>query len=377
MTTIQGNLASVARDVDSARRKADKVQSGKNAANKVANASSDMDYASQQWDSQAPYVFEQLQALDENRVNHLRDVLTQFQTHEIDQVERNRVSAESCLNVVLNMNTADEISTFVARRAGGAPTMSPRPKSRTASAQPLSVPQRGGSSDDRAGAVTDTSGGALRARSGSGPVPPPPVQESPRRPTGFGGLKRLGTVIGRRKDKKADRPPSPEKRMRSTLNPLRRGTSSKDMQAIPSPDASTMDLPSLPKQGPPLPTTSVPVADRAPPSPPEPRRTHEQVNGDSISPAPRRTSSLPRTNGATNNRELGQTEDIPPVLPPPKLAEVSLRSIPNSYIYAYLNRRGATTRAIAYRHLRLTKYHVLSKRQQRQGKLNLITIGAR
>ena len=324
MSTIQGNLASIARDVDSARKKADKVHSGRTSANKVANATSDVEQANQQWDSQAPYVFEQLQALDESRVNHLRDLLTQFQTHEIDQVERNRVSAESCLNAILNVNTADEISTFVARRSGSAPTISPRPKSRAASGQPLSVPQRAASSDDRASVATDTSGGALQARLGSGPGPTL-QQESPRRPTGFGGLKRLGTVIGRKKEKKTERPPSPEKRMRSNLNPLRRGTSSRDMQTIPSPNASTVNLPSLsPPQEPPLPKTVVSPPQEALHSPVEQRRTGDQVNGDTISPAPRRTSSLPRANGVATNHELIQSEDIPPIPSQPKPAEVSI-----------------------------------------------------
>ena len=119
ISTIQGNLAAVAKDLDGAQKKAQKLAGGKSSANKVANATSDVDIANQAWDSQAPYVFEQLQALDESRVNHLRDVLTQFETHEVDLVERNRITAESCLNALLNVNTADEISTFVARNSGG------------------------------------------------------------------------------------------------------------------------------------------------------------------------------------------------------------------------------------------------------------------
>lgn len=341
LSTIQGHLASVARDVDAARRKADKVQSGRTSANKVANASSDVEHANQQWESQAPYVFEQLQALDESRVNHLRDVLTQFQTHEVDLVERNRVSAESCLNAILNVNTADEISTFVAR-SQSAPTMSPRPKSRAASSQPFSASQRGGSSSAR----TDSRNGdgAFRPRSGSGHGPT--VQESPRRPTGFGGLKRLGTVIGRKKDKKAERPPSPEKRSRSNVNPLRRGQISKDMQAIPSPDASTVNLPSVsPRQ--------------EPPSLPKP--STEEASDQ----ARRRTSSLPRTNGFANNRDLPQSEDIPPVPTPPKPVEVSIISA-KRYFHAD-SRKSVITRATLYRRQRMMRFRVLSKKLLPQG----------
>src|SRR5271154_3498333 len=121
MSTIQGNLASLAKDLDKAQSKADKLKdkSGKTSADKVANINSSVDDASQQWESQAPYVFEQLQSLDETRVNFLRDALTQFQTHEVDQVERNRTSAESCLNALLNIETADEIKAFAAKISGG------------------------------------------------------------------------------------------------------------------------------------------------------------------------------------------------------------------------------------------------------------------
>ena len=142
VSTVQGNLAAVAKDVDGAHKRAAKLSTGKSSANKVANATSDVEAANQQWESQAPYVFEQLQALDEGRVNHLRDVLTQLETHEVDLVERNRITAETCLNALLNVDTSDEISTFVARISGG-------------SGGELSIPPRIGSRD-MAGSSTDT-----------------------------------------------------------------------------------------------------------------------------------------------------------------------------------------------------------------------------
>ena len=138
VNTIQGNLLAIAKDVDNAQRKASKLSGGKS-ANKIANATSDVEAANQMWESQAPYVFEQLQALDESRVNHLRDVLTQLETHEADQVEKSRASAESCLNSILNINTTEEISAFVARQTANAPTIPERQASRN----------RAGSSVDR------------------------------------------------------------------------------------------------------------------------------------------------------------------------------------------------------------------------------------
>ena len=140
MTTIQGNLAAVAKDVDGAHKRAAKLSGGKSSANKVANATSDVQAANQQWESQAPYVFEQLQALDESRINHLRDVLTQLETHEVDLVERNRITAESCLNALLNVDASDEISTFVARISGGEPSLPPRIGNRGATTGPMESP---------------------------------------------------------------------------------------------------------------------------------------------------------------------------------------------------------------------------------------------
>jgi hypothetical protein len=132
MTTIQGNLNSIAKELASAQKKAAK------GGRKADTATSTAEDVAQQWESQAPYVFEQLQALDETRVNHLRDVLTQFQTHEVDSIEKYRQSAESCLNALLNMETADEIKTFATRMAAGRGSMPRTQTSGVGSARPTS-----------------------------------------------------------------------------------------------------------------------------------------------------------------------------------------------------------------------------------------------
>ena len=168
MSTIQGNLVAVSRELETSQKRADKLRGGKSGANKVANASSDFENANQQWLTQAPYVFEQLQALDESRVNHLRDVLTQLETHEVDRIERNRIAAETCLNVILNLNTADEISAFVARSSSSAPTIPTRLTSRITSGNTLGLPPPSRGGDDGASERSASSGGALRL--GSGPV---------------------------------------------------------------------------------------------------------------------------------------------------------------------------------------------------------------
>lgn len=117
ITTIQGNLSSIARDLTKAREKADKALA--KGGRRADDAHTNVDDASREWESQSPYVFEQLQALDESRVNHLRDVLTQFQTHELDRLEKGRASAEGCLNALLNVETADEIKTYAVKVTQG------------------------------------------------------------------------------------------------------------------------------------------------------------------------------------------------------------------------------------------------------------------
>jgi hypothetical protein len=119
MPGIQTSLAGLAKNVENAQKKVDKARAkGVKGAEKLAIEIANAEEVHQQWDSRAPFVFEQLQSADESRLNHLRDVLTQLETHEVDQVERAREAAESCLNVLLNVQTADEIKTFATKMAG-------------------------------------------------------------------------------------------------------------------------------------------------------------------------------------------------------------------------------------------------------------------
>jgi hypothetical protein len=156
MSNISGNLAATAKEIDTAQKKMIKLKDkgAKAKATSVADAAQDVEKAEVTWDSSAPYVFEQLQAIDESRLNHLRDVLTQFQTHEVDQVERNRITAEETLNAMLNIETADEIQTWALRmRSGDLPTVS-RKMSNTGTpsrslAPPPMTPTSGQADDDR------------------------------------------------------------------------------------------------------------------------------------------------------------------------------------------------------------------------------------
>lgn len=157
MATITGNLQSIGKDVELAQKKADKLKDkgGKAAAGKVASAASEVENAQGQWDSQAPYVFERLQAVDEERVDHLRNVLTQYQTHVTDCVTSAGREGEDCMNAILNVQTADEIKTFSLRSTRGLPATS------TATA-------------------TATSSTAKRrmSRADASPAPPPPTTDA-------------------------------------------------------------------------------------------------------------------------------------------------------------------------------------------------------
>lgn len=102
----------------------------------------------------------------------------------------------------------------------------------------------------------------------------------------------------RKADPKAvEQSPSPEKRSKPSRNPLRRGPSSRNMQQIPSPDASTTELPTSPsrQQTPSKHEAIQGTPVQADSSPLEQRRLEPDVNGDIIKPAAPR--DLPLTNG--------------------------------------------------------------------------------
>jgi hypothetical protein len=205
MSNMQGNLSHIARDVDRARQKLERLQS-KGDGGKIASATGEFENTQAQWESQAPYVFENLQAADESRWNHLRDVLTQFQTHEIDQVEKHRISAEQVLNILLSVETADEIKTFALSAAE-------RSATQTSSAPVIPPPSR---SATVASSLGRTASHASEQDDGS--IAPLPEKKEKG---AFKGLKRLGTVMGRRRESKqpqqlAAMSESPERKPKSS-----------------------------------------------------------------------------------------------------------------------------------------------------------------
>ncbi|KAK2040806.1 SAFF domain-containing protein [Colletotrichum somersetense] len=139
MQTISANLTAMARDLEDAQKKADALarKGPKTNAQKMADATTRLESATQQWDSQAPFIFETLQALDEQRVNQLRDLLTQYETHESDQAQRNQARAADTLASMLEISTEQEIESFKERVLSGKPRLEKRA---TASRQSSNVP---------------------------------------------------------------------------------------------------------------------------------------------------------------------------------------------------------------------------------------------
>lgn len=227
MGNMSGNLAAIAKDITNAQKKTQKLDA--KGGTKAENARSDLDDATNQWETQAPFVFEQLQALDEARVNHLRDVLTQFQTHELDSVEKGRTSAESCLNALLNVETADEIRTFAARAKGQAGTTpASRRESMPSSSRPAGMnipptppPPRNTHLEQRNSSVS--------GQDTLAPLPEPLKEKK------LSGLKRLGTVMGRRKSAMPPPPPGEKKKEKTrSFAPFRRQESSRSFQDLES-----------------------------------------------------------------------------------------------------------------------------------------------
>lgn len=119
MQTFVTNMQNMAKELDDSQTAADKAN--KKGGKKAEAANTRLETATQQWESQAPFIYESLQALDEQRTNHLRDLLTQLQTHEVDQASRTQASAEEALNMTLEVDTAQEIQSFASRTVAGKP----------------------------------------------------------------------------------------------------------------------------------------------------------------------------------------------------------------------------------------------------------------
>lgn len=114
MKVMETNLGSVAKSIDASEERVEKLRKRglKAKPQQVAEATQAVSSAVAEWDSQAPFVFEKLQAADESRCNQLRDALTRFQTFELDHAQMTVQSASATLTIILDINTNEEIKSF-------------------------------------------------------------------------------------------------------------------------------------------------------------------------------------------------------------------------------------------------------------------------
>jgi hypothetical protein len=381
MSTIQGNLVAMQKELDEAQVKADKLgkKGGKANSLKVDNASQKLETANSQWDSQAPFVFEKLQAVDESRLNHLRDVLTQYLTHEADQVERNRVTAETTLNSLLEVDTSQEIQNFAKNATQGKPKLERNARRTSSSAgsntmPPPPIPKfaAGDGGSEHSGRNEGSSGvcsclihfhyyylpillqsplnslypnpGLLRSSLEAGYSQRRVVAFQTRELSKFGymfvshsiyslvfaleskgGLKRFGTMLGRRRQSVHGsfvRAPSPPKGFNS---PFGRAPGSRDGRPTPSPRASSnnlRDTPSRDNRLSSLVESPTSPTDRTATSQSERHRSEDVTNGEFTG---FRAGSLlnpevipPRSSASDNvNGTTSRDIDLSDVKPPP------------------------------------------------------------
>ncbi|KAK9367228.1 Muniscin C-terminal mu homology domain-containing protein [Lipomyces kononenkoae] len=134
MRAIQENLSRVAREIESAEDKVDKYK--KKGSSKIAGAHQNVNNAIAEWDSQAPLVFEKLQVIDEARLLMLKDVLTRYETSEVDKAQRVVTLCEENLNALLSFDPQDEIKVYALQiQTNGVPRTA-----RTSSRHPVPPP---------------------------------------------------------------------------------------------------------------------------------------------------------------------------------------------------------------------------------------------
>lgn len=197
--TVERNLANLAKDFESAQRDSDKLarKGGKAATAKVEAAQSKLTSKSADWEVQAPFIFEKLQGIDESRLNHLRDVLTQLGTHETDQVERDRTTVEATLSTLLDIDTSVEIHNFAANHTGGKPIERSRAPPRQGST--VSASARSAVSNHSSTLAPPPTSSSLTRQSVDDTASQHSRNDGSFHEKKESGLKRFGTMLNRRR----------------------------------------------------------------------------------------------------------------------------------------------------------------------------------
>ncbi|KAF5644586.1 SYP1 with a potential role in actin cytoskeletal organization [Fusarium sp. NRRL 52700] len=326
MNTMSSNLSTMARDLEESQNQVDKLtkKGGRANTSKVDAASSKLESATGQWESQAPFIFESLQALDESRVNNLRDLLTQYQTHESDSAGRVQENAMETLALMLEIDTEKEIQSFVHRATAGKaklPTRTSTRQSSVAGTTPSTpVPPSTADSTNLPAQSTHTSSPA--------PVPAPTSSHAgdddisehnsvPQEKPG-GKLRRLGTMFGGRRRQSMHAgfgQLSPGK-----LGPSfgRMGTSHSQNDRGVSPRGSSNNLAEHHRLSSLAETPDVPKLPNNETDSPRPDASHENTNGVSHN-GTLLDSPIPQTTGDTvnGNHEPDLSDVQPPPGPPP------------------------------------------------------------
>lgn len=305
---VQGNLHNMARELEDAREKSEKLskKGAKASTHKVDLAASRLDSAIQQWESQAPFIFESLQALDETRMNQIRDALTQYGTYAGEHAQQLQADAEGVLNGLLDYQTSSEIHHFVSKTTGGRPKIEKRAP--TAGAPPAPPPARQSSSTGGAStnAVQTPSLNALTpttedARSEYSVARDGPSENKLR--------SRIGTMLGRRRQSIHGG--------FGQLSPAKGpfGRNAKSSHG-PSPRASSTNLADSTHRLGSL--VERPDTDNPPRASTATGRLSREdangTNGDGTTDAPPKTSSSSRVNGTSTATDVF---DVPPPPGPP------------------------------------------------------------
>ncbi|KAI8715164.1 MHD domain-containing protein [Fusarium sp. LHS14.1] len=335
MNTMANNLATVARDLEEAQERSDKLSKKGGRANtqKVDAASSKLEAATGQWESQAPFIFESLQALDESRVNNLRDLLTQYQTHESDQAQRVQENAVETLALMLEIDTDKEIQSFVARATQGRAKLPTRTSTRQSSivGTTPSTP------------VPPSTAGSTNAPTPSVQAPPTPAAASstapdddvsennsvPQEPKPGGKLRRLGTMFGGRRRQSMHAGFGQLSPQKGGPSFGRLGTSHSHHDRGVSPRGSSTNLQEHHRLSSLAEAPDVPKLPANIDQPPKPESTpHENTNGVSHneglmdSPIPHPTA------GVNGNHEPDLSDVQPPPGPPPSHKPEEQQSTP-------------------------------------------------
>lgn len=82
-----------------------------------------------QWENQAPYIMDQIETIDENRLGHIKNALTTFGTVQADCSAKVSKASEGALSGVLAFEPVDDITAYAAQVGKAATAESVRPSS--------------------------------------------------------------------------------------------------------------------------------------------------------------------------------------------------------------------------------------------------------